>query len=434
MAGGVKATDARQGRGVGGPSGIEGEDGVADERYDPTQNLNNPQRDGRDVVRIARAAADAVVAQAMPMFEGFAVNIKSHVLREILVFKETIGGEMKLVNRELVEFRKLLLPQSAGGTTMYQETRRASPRSRDADGETSNPTNVSDELREDATAGCGNQGIVNDDGTPTETEAGQQGNGGDGASGKEKATDVLSDCLHPDDAVNMVLDSLRVEEDVEAEGISREEVSPVRSAETEVAPSADISTDPLSEEVTPTKVVPSPDIPTEAVQQDVTPIEPVTDVCDQEANPTEVDIASLNEQHRESACVDVTGETPQTPTAACLGSSSSQLDQGNIGADKGGEKPQQPEIYSGRGRGKESKGEPEKEEKGGPRGKGRKTKEENVVETGNVPVEDNNPPPFLTTAGPIGPLIGGFSPVPGQNGFRLAAFTTHILLQRQLTW
>lgn len=127
--GGVKATDARQGRGVGGRSGIEGEDGVADERYDPTQNLNNPQRDGRDVVRIARAAADAVVAQAMPMFEGFAVNIKSHVLREILVFKETIGGEMKLVNRELVEFRKLLLPQSAGGTTMYQETRRASPRS-----------------------------------------------------------------------------------------------------------------------------------------------------------------------------------------------------------------------------------------------------------------------------------------------------------------
>lgn len=45
----------------------------------------------------------------------------------------------------------------------------------DGDGETSNPPNVSDELREDATAGCGNQGIVNDDGTPTETEAGQQG-------------------------------------------------------------------------------------------------------------------------------------------------------------------------------------------------------------------------------------------------------------------
>lgn len=51
------------------------------------------------------------------------------------------------------------------------------------------------------------------------------GNGGDGASVKEKATDVLSDCLHPDDAVNMVLDSLRVEEDVEADGISREEVT-----------------------------------------------------------------------------------------------------------------------------------------------------------------------------------------------------------------
>lgn len=90
----------------------------------------------------------------------------------------------------------------------------------------------------------------------------------------------------------------------------------------------------IYKEVTLTKVAPSPDIPTEAVQQvslfgaiplfkyvnilcyvvkqnsivfilaqqlihryiyqDVTPIEPVTDVCDQEANPTEVDIASLN--------------------------------------------------------------------------------------------------------------------------------------------
>ncbi|KAJ4917066.1 Uncharacterized protein Rs2_02616 [Raphanus sativus] len=449
--GGVKATDARQGRGVGGRSGIEGEDGVADDRNDTTQNLNNPQRDGRDVDRIARAAADAVVAQAMPMFEGYAVNIKSHVLREISMFKETIGGEMKLVNRELGEFRKLLIPQSAGRTTMYQETRRASPRSRDGDGETSNPPNVSDELREDATAGCGNQGIVNDDGTPTETEAAQQGNGGDGTSGKEKATDVLSDCLHPDDAVNMVLDSLRVEGDVEPEGISREEVSPVRSAETEVAPSADISTDPLPEEVTPTKVAPSPDIPTQAVQQDVTPIEPVTDVCDQEANPTEVDIASLNEQHRESACVDATGETPQTPMAGCLGSSSSQLDQRNIGADVVGEQPQQPEVTNHEKRvskrpriatvrytpeedaAKKVKGNQKKKKNVAPRGKGRKTKEENIVETGNVPVADNNPPPFLTTAGPIGPLIGGFSPVPGLNGFRLAAFTTHIILQRDYT-
>lgn len=115
-----------------------------------------------------------------------------------------------------------------------------------------------------------------------------------------------------------------------------------------------------------------------------------------------------------------------------------------------GEQPQQPEVTNHEKRvskrpriatvrytpeedaAKKVKGNQKKKKNVAPRGKGRKTKEENVVETGNVPVADNNPPPFLTTAGPIGPLIGGFSPVPGQNGFRLAAFTTHILLQRYI--
>lgn len=133
--GGVKATDARQGRGVGGTSGIDGEDGVADDPHAPNRNSNIPQnarmpRDGVDVDRMVRAAADAVVAQAMPMFEGYAVNIKSQLMREISVFRDAICGDMQRVNRELVQITKLLLPQSvARGTTMYQETSRDSPRS-----------------------------------------------------------------------------------------------------------------------------------------------------------------------------------------------------------------------------------------------------------------------------------------------------------------
>lgn len=45
----------------------------------------------------------------------------------------------------------------------------------DADGGTSNPTNISKEMRDNATEGGGIQDTVDDDGTPTETEGDQEG-------------------------------------------------------------------------------------------------------------------------------------------------------------------------------------------------------------------------------------------------------------------
>lgn len=55
-------------------------------------------------------------------------------------------------------------------------------------------------------------------------------------------------------------------------------------------------------------------------------------------------------------------------------------------------------------------------------GKGKK-----VVTTAAAPTANINHPKAITPAAPIGPLIGGFCPFAGENGFRQAAFSTRIL-------
>lgn len=97
--GGVKAIDARQWKGVGGagdvgPSGMHGEDGSAD--------------GGLHQDHIVRVAADAFVAQALLMFEGYVGNMKREFGREIGDFKSDIVKKLHLLDDKLAEFGTLL--------------------------------------------------------------------------------------------------------------------------------------------------------------------------------------------------------------------------------------------------------------------------------------------------------------------------------------
>lgn len=81
----------------------------------------------------------------------------------------------------------------------------------------------------------------------------------------------------------------------------------------------------------------------------------------------------------------------------------------------------------GEGEPKKPKVNVKEKKKNVPAGKGRKaakSKKKGGKET--APIEVPNPPPQLTSAGTIGPFIGGYSPFPGHTGFRHAAFTTII--------
>lgn len=102
---GVKVIDARQWKGVGGagdagPSGMHGEDGSAD--------------GGLHQDHIVRVAADAFVAQALLMFEGYVGNMKREFGREIGDFKSDIVKKLHLLDDKLAEFGTLLTNISVG--------------------------------------------------------------------------------------------------------------------------------------------------------------------------------------------------------------------------------------------------------------------------------------------------------------------------------
>lgn len=115
--GGVKATDARQGKGVGvyneaGPAAGEGER-TGEEGHPSTQNSQFSESgrlpvDGVGVDHIVRVAADAVVAQAYPMLEGYAVNIKSQFGREIAAYTSEMRGQIQCIEEKLNQMGNVL--------------------------------------------------------------------------------------------------------------------------------------------------------------------------------------------------------------------------------------------------------------------------------------------------------------------------------------